>query len=158
MIAASHFSFWVDGSIVGLYILVTMWAGLYVRKYGYRVEDFLMAGREMNLYLASLLWRPPSSASSPACTRPKPAHLSHGFAGIVPGLCQALAMFLIGFTGFCVKPLRDSGAMTLPNCSKKRFGRFVRWLSGVVIVMGGLLNMGVFLKIGGDFPLYRLWL
>jgi len=27
----------------------------------------------------------------------------------------------------------------------------VRWLSGVVIVLGGLLNMGVFLRVGGEF-------
>ncbi len=60
-------------------------------------------------------------------------------------------MLVIGFTGFCVKPLRASGAMTLPELFEKRFGKRVRWLAGVVIVLGGLLNMGVFLKIGGDF-------
>jgi hypothetical protein len=60
-------------------------------------------------------------------------------------------MFLIGITGFCIKPLRDSGAITLPELFEKRFGKFIRWLAGVVIVCGGLLNMGVFLKIGGDF-------
>ncbi len=47
--AQTHFSFWTDGSIVGFYLLATMWAGLYVRKYVHRVEDFLIAGREMNL-------------------------------------------------------------------------------------------------------------
>jgi SSS family solute:Na+ symporter len=62
-----------------------------------------------------------------------------------------VATFLIGVTGFCVKPLRDSGAVTLPELLERRYGSFVRWLSGVVIVMGGLLNMGVFLKVGGDF-------
>jgi SSS family solute:Na+ symporter len=60
-------------------------------------------------------------------------------------------MFVIGATGFCVKPLRDSGAIPLPEVFERRFGKFVRWLAGVVIVCGGLLNMGVFLKIGGDF-------
>jgi SSS family solute:Na+ symporter len=79
------------------------------------------------------------------------AGYTHGFAGSLPGLCQAGAMFLIGITGFCVKPLRESGVMTLPELFERRFGRFVRWLAGVVIVVGGLLNMGVFLKIGGDF-------
>ena len=27
----------------------------------------------------------------------------------------------------------------------------MRWLAGVVIVLGGLLNMGVFLRVGGEF-------
>ena len=44
---SSHFSLPIDGSIVGLYLLITMLAGLAVRKYVRRVEDFLVAGREI---------------------------------------------------------------------------------------------------------------
>src|SRR5439155_13204234 len=33
----------------------------------------------------------------------------------------------------------------------KRFGRRIRCAAGVVIVLGGLLNMGVFLRTGGEF-------
>jgi SSS family solute:Na+ symporter len=41
--------------------------------------------------------------------------------------------------------------MTLPELFERRFGRGVRRTAGVVIVLGGLLNMGVFLRIGGEF-------
>lgn len=145
-----HFSWPIDGSIVGFYLLITMIAGLVVRKYVSRVEDFLVAGREMNVYLgiASLA---ATEFGVITCMYTAQAGFNNGFAGALPGLCQAVAMFVIGASGFCVKPLRDSGAMTLPELFEKRFGKFVRWLSGVVIVFGGLLNMGVFLKIGGDF-------
>lgn len=146
----SHFSWLVDGSIVGLYLLGTMIAGLWVRKYVHRVEDFLVAGREMNLYLgiASLA---ATEFGVITCMYAAQGGYTQGFAGALPGVCQAVAMFVIGSTGFCVNRLRDSGAMTLPELFEKRFGRLVRWLSGVVIVAGGLLNMGVFLKIGGQF-------
>lgn len=146
----SHFSWAVDGSIVGLYLLGTMIAGLWVRRYVHRVEDFLVAGREMNLYLgiASLA---ATEFGIITCMYAAEGGYTQGFAGATPGLCQAAAMFVIGVTGFCVKPLRASGAMTLPELFEKRFGQRVRWLAGMVIVMGGLLNMGVFLKIGGDF-------
>ncbi len=60
-------------------------------------------------------------------------------------------MFLIGVTGFCIKPLRDSGVMTIPELFEKKFGPKIRWAAGVVIVLGGLLNMGVFLRTGGEF-------
>ena len=60
-------------------------------------------------------------------------------------------MGFIGLTGFCIKPLRDSGAMTIPEMFEKRFGPRIRWAAGVVIVLGGLLNMGVFLRTGGEF-------
>lgn len=47
----TNFDGLLDGSIVGLYLLITMAAGLYVRKYVGKVDDFLVAGREMNVYL-----------------------------------------------------------------------------------------------------------
>jgi len=47
----SHFSWPRDGNIVGVYLLITMAAGLMVRKYAGKVEHFLIAGREMNVYL-----------------------------------------------------------------------------------------------------------
>ncbi len=77
-----------------------------------------------------------------------------GFAGATPGILFALAMLAVGSTGFCVKPLRSAGVMTIPELFHKRFGSTVRWLAGVVIVLGGLLNMGVFLRTGGEFLVY----
>ena len=146
----SHFSWLVDGSIVGLYLAVTMTAGLLVRRYVGKVEHFLVAGREMNVFLgiASLA---ATEFGIVTCMYTAQAGYEHGFAGATPGILQALAMLIIGVTGFCVKPLRDSGVMTIPELFEQRFGKFVRWLSGVVIVLGGLLNMGVFLRIGGEF-------
>ena len=146
----SHFSWLVDGSIVGLYLVVTMAAGLMVRKYVGKVDDFLVAGREMNVFLgiASLA---ATEFGIVTCMYTAEAGYKYGFSGATPGVLQALAMLISGLTGFCVKPLRDSGVMTIPELFERRFGKFVRWLSGVVIVLGGLLNMGVFLRIGGEF-------
>ncbi len=145
----SHLN-WIDGSIVGLYIVATMVAGIAVRKYVGKVEHFLIAGREMNLYLgiASLA---ATEFGIVTCMYTAESGYKHGFAGATPGVCACLAMFFVGYTGFCVKPLRDAGVMTIPELFEKRFGQRVRWLSGVVIVLGGLLNMGVFLRMGGDF-------
>jgi SSS family solute:Na+ symporter len=64
---------------------------------------------------------------------------------------MALAMAAVGLTGFVIKPLRDSGVITIPELLEKRFGQRIRWAAGVVIVLGGLLNMGVFLRTGGEF-------
>jgi len=140
----------LDGSIVGLYLLVTMIAGVMVRKYVGKVEDFLVAGREMNVYLgiASLA---ATEFGIVTCMYTAQNGFTKGFAGAIPGVLTFLAMFLVGYTGFCVKPLRDSGVMTIPELFEKKFGPRIRWAAGVVIVLGGLLNMGVFLRIGGEF-------
>ncbi len=148
----SHFSWPIDGGIIGLYLLATMAAGIGVRRYVGKVEHFLVAGREMNLYLgiASLA---ATEFGIVTCMYTAQNGFEKGFAGATPGILQAVAMFVIGITGFCVKPLRDSGVMTIPELFEKRFGPNVRWLAGVVIVLGGLLNMGVFLRTGGEFLL-----
>ncbi len=146
----SHFNFLIDGGIVGLYLLGTMIAGIMVRKYVSKVEHFIVAGREMNVYLgiASLAATEFGIVTAMYTAQ---AGYTRGFAGAIPGICSALAMFAVGYTGFCVKKLRDSGVMTIPELFEQRYGPFVRWLAGVVIVLGGLLNMGVFLRVGGQF-------
>ena len=148
----THFT-WLDGSLVGLYLVATMVAGIMVRKYVGKVEHFLIAGREMNVYLgiASLA---ATEFGIVTCMYTAQNGYSFGFAGAIPGLCMAAAMFVVGWTGFCVKPLRDAGVMTIPELFERRFGPRVRWAAGVVIVLGGLLNMGVFLRIGGEFLVY----
>ena len=108
----SNFSWLVDGSIVGLYLVATMAAGLMVRKYVGKVEHFLIAGREMDVYLgiASLA---ATEFGVVTCMYTAQNGYEFGFAGSTPGILNALAMLIVGITGFCVKPLRDSGVMTL---------------------------------------------
>lgn len=142
----------IDGGIVGVYLIITMMAGLYVRKFVGKVEDFLVAGREMNVYLgiASLA---ATEFGIVTCMYAAEGGYKYGFAGATPGILYAIAMLFVGTTGFVVKPLRESGVMTIPELINRQFGEKVRWASGVVIVLGGLLNMGVFLRIGGEFLL-----
>ena len=102
----SNFS-WIDGSIVGVYLLATMAAGIMVRKYVGRVETFLVAGREMNLYLgiASLA---STEFGIVTCMYTAQNGFDKGFAGATPGILFGLAYLLVGWTGFCIKPMREA--------------------------------------------------
>jgi len=142
----------LDASIVGLYLLGTMFAGLAVRRYVGKVEHFLLAGREMGVHLgiASLA---ATEFGIVTCMYTAQNGFDKGFAGATPGILQAVAMLVVGLTGFGIGPLRKAGVTTLPELLDRRFGPRVRWAAGVVIVLGGLLNMGVFLRTGGEFLL-----
>lgn len=146
----TNFNWLLDGSIVGIYLVATMAAGLMVRKYVGKVEHFLVAGREMDVYLgiASLA---ATEFGIVTCMYTAQNGYEKGFAGATPGILMAIAMAAVGLTGFVIKPLRDAGVMTIPELFEKKFGPRIRWASGVVIVLGGLLNMGVFLRTGGEF-------
>lgn len=85
-----------------------------MRRYIGNVEDFMVAGKQMDVYLgiASL-----SATEFGIVTAMYIAELGYnnGFAGAVPGLLLALALLVVGFTGFVIKPLRDSEVLTIPE-------------------------------------------
>src|SRR3954470_1629442 len=110
----TNFNWLLDGSIRGLYLLVTMVAGLAVRKYVGKVDHFLVAGREMDVFLgiASLA---ATEFGIVTCMYAAQNGYEKGFAGATPGVLMAIAMLVVGLTGFCIKPLRDSGVITIPQ-------------------------------------------
>jgi SSS family solute:Na+ symporter len=114
------------------------------------VADFAVAGREMdvNLGIASL-----AATELGLVTIMYTAQLGYekGFAGAAIGVIIWGAMWLVGRTGFVIGPMRTAGVMTIPELFQKRFSPRVRWLAGLFVALGGLLNMGIFLRLGGEF-------
>ncbi len=140
----------LDWGIILFYLAGCMTAGIWMRRYVRGVEDFAIAGREMNVNLgiASLAATEMGIITVMYAAQ---AGYQKGFAGATVGVLMALAMFTVGKTGFIIQPLRAAGVMTIPELFEKRFNQKVRWLAGLVVILGGLLNMGIFLKIGGQF-------
>jgi len=140
----------IDWAIIIAYLAGCMFAGIWMRRYVRGVEDFAVAGREMdvNLGIASL-----AATELGLVTIMYTAQLGYekGFAGATIGVIMALAMYFVGRTGFVIARLRRSGVMTIPELFEKRFGKGVRWLAGLFVVLGGVLNMGIFLRLGGEF-------
>jgi solute:Na+ symporter, SSS family len=141
---------WIDWVIIAAYLVGCMGAGIWMRRFVRGVEDFAVAAREMdlNVGIASL-----AATEVGLVTVMYAAQLGYekGFAGATVGLLMAAAMYLVGRTGFIIEPLRRAGVLTIPQLFEQRFGTRVRWLAGLFVVLGGVLNMGIFLRVGGDF-------
>lgn len=140
----------IDWTIIVVYLVACIVVGVWMKRYVRGVEDFAVAGREMdmNMGIASL-----AATELGIVTVMYTAEMgfTSGFAGAMPGILTAFAMFVVGMTGFVIRPLRDTGVITIPQLFEKRFGVRVRWMAGLVIILGGVLNMGVFLRVGGEF-------
>jgi len=140
----------MDWGIIVVYLTGCIVAGVWMRRYIRGVEDFAVAGREMdlNLGIASL-----AATEMGLVTVMYTAEMgfTNGPAGATIGVLMAAAMLLVGATGFVIRPLRDAGVITIPQLFQKRFGKRVRWLAGLVVILGGVLNMGIFLRLGGEF-------
>ena len=140
----------MDWGIIVVYLVGCIVAGVWMRRYIRGVEDFAVAGREMdlNLGIASL-----AATEMGLVTVMYTAEMgfTNGPAGATIGVLMAAAMLLVGATGFVIRPLRDAGVITIPELFENRFGKRVRWLAGLVVILGGVLNMGIFLRLGGEF-------
>jgi SSS family solute:Na+ symporter len=142
----------VDWIIIMVYMVGCTVAGLWMQRYVRNVADFAVAGRQMeaNVGVASLA---ATELGIVTVMYTAQAGFQNGLTGALPGILTAAAMLIVGITGFVIVPLRNAKVMTIPELFENRFGKRVRWLAGLVIILGGVLNMGVFLRMGGDFLL-----
>ena len=145
----THFSA-LDWIIVVTYLGATLATGLYGRKFVGGIADFLVAGRELGTFLAVATL---GATEIGTITFMYYAELGYktGYASFVNGLIAGMVMLFLGRTGFIVKRLRALRLMTVPEFFQVKFSRNLRVFTGILVATGGILNMGVFLKVEGTF-------
>tara|TARA_B100001057_G_scaffold422136_1_gene443479 strand:+ start:13 stop:1482 length:1470 start_codon:yes stop_codon:yes gene_type:complete len=146
----TNFDFFIDGSIILIYLTLILIIGIWLRKYISNIDHFLVANRGVDVYLgiASLA---ATEFGIATCMANAELGFKYGLKGIIPGIALGGSMLIVGMTGFCIQPLRNMSVITIPELLEKKFGKNIRWASGLVIVIGGLLNMGLFLRQAGSF-------
>jgi solute:Na+ symporter, SSS family len=140
----------LDWIIVVTYIAVTLAAGLAGKKYISSASDFLLAGRHLGKFIGIATL---AATEIGTITFMYYAELGYktGFASFVNGLIAGGVMIFLGATGFMIFRLRDLGLTTVPEFFEVKYSRPLRIVAGVLVAVGGLLNMGVFLKVEGTF-------
>src|SRR5579884_2762386 len=140
----------LDWVIVALYLVGTLTAGLYGRRYIAGIAEYLVAGRELGTFLAVATL---AATEIGTITFMYYAELGYrtGYASFVNGLIAGVVMIVIGRTGFIVRRLRAMQLMTVPEFFEVKFSRKLRVFTGVLVAAGGILNMGVFLKVEATF-------
>jgi len=76
---------------------------------------------------------------------------NEGFSAFHIGVAALIGCALVGLTGFIVVPIRRTGVLTLPEYYGQRYGSDVRILGAAVMALGGILNMGLFVKVAAMF-------
>ena len=140
----------IDWIIVCVYICFPLIIGIIVRKYIRQISDFIVAGRSLRLFIAIATL---TGTELGLVTVMYNAELGfkHGFSAFHVGLIETVCILAIGLTGFIVYRLRQFRVMTIPEFYEKRFGRNVRIVGGIILALGGILNMGLFLQAGARF-------
>jgi len=140
----------LDWAIVAAYLAASVAIGLAGKRYVGSVSHYLVAGRELGPYvgIATL-----AATEIGTITFMYNAELGYryGFAVFSTALISGLVMIFVGRTGFVIRRFRELELMTVPEYFEKRYSVGLRLLTGALVAVGGILNMGIFLKIEGEF-------
>ena len=140
----------LDWTIVVAYLAASVGVGLLGKKYVGSVSHYLVAGRELGLFvgIATL-----AATEIGTITFMYNAELGYkyGMAAFAAAIISGLVMIVVGRTGFVISKFRELKLMTVPEYFEIKYSRGLRIVTGVLVALGGILNMGVFLKIEGEF-------
>ncbi len=140
----------LDWTIVSAYLAASVAIGLVGKRFVGNVSHYLVAGRELGVYLGIATL---AATEIGTITYMYNAELGYryGFASFAAALISGLVMILVGRTGLVIRRFREMQLMTVPEFFEKKYSLGLRLLTGMLVAVGGILNMGVFLKIEGEF-------
>jgi len=140
----------LDWIIVAVYLIASVAVGLLGKRFVGNVSHYLVAGRELGLYvgIATL-----AATEIGTITYMYNAELGYkyGFSAFAAALISGLVMIVVGRTGFIIRRFREMQLMTVPEYFERKYSLGLRLFTGILVAIGGILNMGVFLKIEGEF-------
>lgn len=140
----------LDWLILFLYLGLSGFIGIRAKKYVENMDGYFVAGRRVKVALgtATLI-----ATEIGVVTFMYFAELGYvsGFSCFALGIIGFLGYMVIGKTGFIVSGLRRLNVITIPEFYEMRYGKNVRVLGGILLFLGGVLNMGIFLKMDGLF-------
>src|ERR1700743_629156 len=140
----------IDWIIVAVYLAASMLVGLLGRKYVGNTAHFLVAGRELGTYIGIATLAATEIGTITFMYNSELGY-RYGFAAFSAALISGVAMIFVGRTGFVISRLRALRLMTVPEYFEVKYSRGLRIVTGILVALGGILNMGVFLKIEGEF-------
>lgn len=114
------------------------------------LKDFFVSGRNVGLWTAiATIGATEIGLITIAYNAQK--GFNDGFAAFHIGAAALVGCAIVGLTGFVVAPLRRTGVLTIPEYYGQRYGQDVRVFGAIVMALGGILNMGLFLKVAALF-------
>lgn len=140
----------VDWLILVIYLAGTVFVGLRARKYVESMEGYYVAGRKVKVALGSATLIATEIGVVTFMYFGQLGYLT-GFSCFILGVIGFFGYMVIGKTGFIVAGLRKLRVITIPEFYELRYNKSVRWLGGILLFVGGVLNMGIFLRFDGIF-------
>lgn len=140
----------VDWVLTVVYLAGCVALGIWAKRYVEDLAGYMVAGRNVRVSLGIATFVATELGTVTFVYYGELGYVA-GFSGFVIGILAMIAYSTIGKTGFIVEGLRRLRVMTIPEFYEMRYSRRVRLLGGLLLFVGGVLNMGIFLKFDGIF-------
>ena len=139
-----------DWFLVIGFLIFYGWLGLTARKRAGTLDDFLVMGRKLGPVWGVATLSATETGLVTLIYFAEEAYLS-GFVALILAGIAALSMWMVGWTGFVIRKLREQRVRTVPEYLETRFNINVRWIAGLAAFVVGILNLGIFLQVEGSF-------
>ncbi len=140
----------LDWVIVVVYLVGTGCLGIYVNRHVHNASDYLVGGRGSGtaLSIASFIG---TGLGLVTLMYAAMDGFTHGFSFLFIPVLGMIVPMVLGATGFVIRRLRQMRLTTIPEYYQRRFNRRVRVTAGIICALAGILNMGLFPKMGATF-------
>ena len=143
----------LDWIIVVGFVCVTTGVALTTRKFISDYDSFLLAGRNLKLYLAMATMGATEMGLVTLMYFSQQGYES-GFSAFIIGVISLCGFIFVGKTGFIIKGLRQLRCRTITEFFGMRYNRTTQIVAAVITFVAGMMNMGLFLVMGAKFLLY----
>ncbi len=143
----------IDWWIVAVYLVGVGILGVVVHRYIHNVSDYIVGGRGSRTALNTATFIG-TGLGLVTIMYAAIDGFKMGFSFMILGLIGMMSGLILGSTGFVIKRLRGLNLMTIPEYHERRYNRGVRIFAGVVCAVAGIVNMGLFPKMGATFITY----
>jgi len=140
----------LDWILMIAYLAGSVTLGLLAKRQVKDLAGFIVAGRRVNVALGVATFVATEIGTVTFVYYGEIGYVA-GLSGFVIGILAMVAYSSVGRTGFIIEGLRRHGVMTIPEFYQLRYSRRVRLIGGALLFLGGVLNMGIFLKFDGIF-------
>lgn len=140
----------LDWGIVAAYLMISLVIGLLVKRYATNMTAYIAAGQSVGVWLG-VATMTGTELGLVTVMYSAEKGFKGGFAAFHIAVLAGIVTLFVGVTGFIVAPLREQGVLTIPEYYERRYDRRTRVLGGIILAAGGIMNMGLFLKVGSMF-------
>ena len=144
-----NFGAW-DWAITVLYLFASIYAGIKAKGLVENLAGYVVAGRRIRASLGIAAFVATELGTVTFVYFGELGYVA-GFTPFIIGILAMIAYAAVGRTGFVIEGLRRHRVMTIPEFYEIRYSRPVRLIGGILLFLGGVLNMGIFLKFDGIF-------